>query len=718
MSMSSEIGSRHTWMQDDEDQPNSPPLKQIPTPPGSGQKREQGYVQERHPVEPLIIQRAASQETMVTLDTRSAPTSTVHGDDEHTSEIRPPTKESTSEGETILARQIGIRDIITDELRAGRYELPAMTEHHSIETSDQPPGKCNFPPALPSFRQSRHRERFDRAAALPDRNLPFDAQIMEHVKDWADLGSRIQDEARRKEVLDRVFETLKSAWFEALRLGYDPGDRSVDPQTPLQHVGKDPALQSAARAPPGRPNTELQPSSASKPRQKRAVDPSKVAVLTSKSHRDGNYWVITRGELENAGLSEERIRTRASSGNLGRGEELLKEVIAKLGRQPVAADWSGQIDNDNPYAWRRDLLIYSLYEVGMSRKSLATLRQIYDSFTQRARKANTQKRIDDEQERHDLFMALALEMDEMTSPSRVQDDHEGGINGDRPTAPEGILATKAHTNKVSHVDVVSVLPPPRTESSRRMDKVATEVPSASHAPTAIVVKRSLSSELKEKKSAGIPPTKKLKTDNPEEMVVDPGIACADSHSPDGQQSPATLILKEAPLKGPLPRQLRAENSDSNKEYIERHNLPKVNQSLVKAGMGPTKTTGSPYIRQALRNAGASVHELNSMHTGLHEGLMTERKVDNPVVSSSTVAGETASTSEPVGRSPPEHHSLIVTLQLSAAFDPDEFSSDKVSPTVVSNTDICVHRAWHKDGRCADLWMHTSVPPSHCDPNRQ
>ncbi|KIW51315.1 hypothetical protein PV05_10049 [Exophiala xenobiotica] len=316
-----------------------------------------------------------------------------------------------------------IRLAIRQDLHAGKIDIPVFKGQKHFDLTAPPPGTYQFPPPwLPPYR-SRFRQQFDRSYLLPDRNLPFNIQIMEHVKDWAELGSRIEDDSRRKEVLDRVFVTLQNAWFEALRLGYDPG---VPTDGSPKRRQRAPAAAEAVKKQliPGQPPTPL------RSRQKKDVDPAKVPIFVSQSYRGSHLWAVTAGELEEAGVSEARIRRRAE-GDLDDGDELLEEVLEEVGGILYKEDW---FRTPEANSCERDLFLYSLFEVQMSRRSLAELQALYDGFSGRQQKVNTQKRIDAEKERHNHFLALALEINGRggsKSPQPSDNNYQEG-RGDDP----------------------------------------------------------------------------------------------------------------------------------------------------------------------------------------------------------------------------------------------------------------------------------------------
>lgn len=307
-------------------------------------------------------------------------------------------------------------------LREGRFEIPPFKSHDYDDTT-HPAGTCRFPSIPQQLYLSPLRRRFDLSHLLPDRSLPFNCQIMEHVKSWAELGTRIEDDARRKEVLDHVFDVLQKAWFEALRLGYDSGISAPDSGKRRQRPPMAPTS--------GKRQLNLgQLPPLARPRQ-RKVEPSKLPIFVSESYKNSQFWGVTAGELKQAGISENRVRKRAAT-DLSAGDELLQEVLDDLETEDISeTDWrrTEEVTPLNPLG--RDLLHYSLFEVQMSRRSLNNLEGLYVRFTTKQQKLNTQKRIDEETKRHNLFLALALEVNdraETTSSMSPESVDQEGYN--------------------------------------------------------------------------------------------------------------------------------------------------------------------------------------------------------------------------------------------------------------------------------------------------
>ncbi|KIW21276.1 hypothetical protein PV08_01856 [Exophiala spinifera] len=341
---------------------------------------------------------------------------------------------------------------IRQDLQQGRFEIPPL-KNQNFDFNAPPTGTHQSPSTPRQLYLSPLRRRFDMSHLLPDRNLPFNLQIMEHVKSWAELGTRIEDDTRRKEVLDHVFEVLQKAWFEALRLGYDPG-------TPIPESGK--RRQRMSVAPTlvkSQHNLHLPPPIA-RPRQRKDVEPSKLPIFVSGSYKNSQLWGVTAGELEQAGVSENRVRERAIA-DLSSGDELLQEVLEDLDTEEISkTDWlrTEEVTPLNPLG--RNILLYTLFEVQMSRRSLDHLQSLYAQFTTKQQKANTQKRIDEEMKRHNLFLALALEVTDhpgTSSSGSPESEHEGESHLDKQFPDSGVGYSAAGDPLIEAVEKVVAL---------------------------------------------------------------------------------------------------------------------------------------------------------------------------------------------------------------------------------------------------------------------
>ncbi|ETI25713.1 hypothetical protein G647_02487 [Cladophialophora carrionii CBS 160.54] len=306
--------------------------------------------------------------------------------------------------EVMTTNQSGIRGSIRKALQSGVLDIPPFKPANDTSLSADKRITYQLPPALlESDYISTYRKLFDRSALVPDSNLPLSSQIMGFCPIWAMWIAEIAEEAKREKLLDRVFDMATKAWFEALRLGYKPdtgGAETATPRTPA----KRPVL----------PGEDIPSGLRGRPRPKKETDPLQMPVLTAFSHKDGPRWPITAGELQAAGISMTRLQRRAAdkSDLVEAGDELLRKVLQMYNGQIAARDWFDVEERTKLNPLGRDLQVYCLYEVLKSRDSIAQLRSYFAKFKTVKQKENTQRRIDEEQERQDLFAALALELEE------------------------------------------------------------------------------------------------------------------------------------------------------------------------------------------------------------------------------------------------------------------------------------------------------------------
>ena len=300
--------------------------------------------------------------------------------------------------------QIGLRGSIAKEVRAGGLDIPPFRGHPDLTIPAARPA-CQFPDALLDADSiSPHRRRFDRSALVPDSNLPLQSQIMGYAVIWgrwiaeADLA----DEAMRERLLDRVFTMATAAWSTAIQVGYKPDTAVVPPK-----ARKAPAKRLAARA------EELPLGLRGRHKLKRDASPSQMPVVVA-SHKSGLAWAVTAGELQQAGVSETRIRRRAADHEdlEDAGQDLADRIVTEYNGQIRPADWYKRIEETHLNPMGRNLQIYSIYEFLKCQHNIEELEGFYKLHKTSKQRENTQKRIDEEQERQDVFMALALELEE------------------------------------------------------------------------------------------------------------------------------------------------------------------------------------------------------------------------------------------------------------------------------------------------------------------
>ena len=156
-----------------------------------------------------------------------------------------------------------------------------------------------------------------------------------------------------------------------------------------------------------------------KAQKKRPVDPRAEVVIDTKRNRNTSQNVITIGEIEEAGVSFDKVKQRVDLGDLSGGDMLMRRTLEEYGREDQLddTDWlgGGQRTAYNPRG--RDLQAYCLWEVQEAVGEMHMLERLLLTFKMEIQRKNTRVRIADEQRRHDLCLALALELD-----SKVQYD--------------------------------------------------------------------------------------------------------------------------------------------------------------------------------------------------------------------------------------------------------------------------------------------------------
>ncbi|KAJ9615288.1 hypothetical protein H2200_001363 [Cladophialophora chaetospira] len=313
--------------------------------------------------------------------------------------IRPDLGHTLTETTTTLPAPGDVRSNIRNDLLSGKLEIPPFDDTMVPEKGIT----YQFPPALlDHYYVSKCKQRFDRSELLPNRNMPLSLKILGYAQSWGMWVAEIPDEEKRERLLDRVFEMATKAWFEALRIGYTPdvpSTQSAAPRTPKKRP-----------APRGE---ELPPRLRGWTKAKRDPSPSRMPFLVA-SHKSGSAWAVTVGELEEAGVSETRIQRRAADLDslAEEGEDLLESMLELYDGKIAVSEWFETVPTTKLNPMGRDLQVYCIFEVLKSRESIDLLERYYAKQKTTKQKEATQRRIDEEQERQDLFMALALEVEE------------------------------------------------------------------------------------------------------------------------------------------------------------------------------------------------------------------------------------------------------------------------------------------------------------------
>lgn len=338
---------------------------------------------------------------------------------------------AAASSETPGPSQSDIRSNIRNDLQAGNLDIPPFK---GVSASIQSRPDHRSPALLGLNVEPRFQWRLNRSVLLPDSDLPLSSQILAYAQSWGSWAQDIPDEQLRERMLDRIFEMATNAWYEALRIGYKVGVPESRPAT---------SKTSRKRA--KLPEDDLPAGLRGRP-TKRERSLTKLPILTA-SHKSGLAWAVTAGEIEAAEISENQIRRRAAYDvNLEEaGNGLLATILELYNGRITERDWYNTEEKTKLNPLGRDLQVYCLYEVLRSRGAIEQLKSYFAGFKTDKQRENTQKRIDEEKERRDLFMALALELDEDTPPLSL------------PISPSGSREGSLNNVQLSTIDPVKKL---------------------------------------------------------------------------------------------------------------------------------------------------------------------------------------------------------------------------------------------------------------------
>ena len=267
-----------------------------------------------------------------------------------------------------------------------------------------------------------HRKRAMQPKTLPPANVPFFEQVKAYIQRWGTWIATVEDDKRREELMQRVITGMENVWQMGVDRGFqmefvDTVSRNDQSTGAATMSGSQLA---ASIVDNGKGNQ--------KSRKKRPTDPAKEPIITSETWKNSSQYAITRGEMEATGVTEAALQARLQSASFEQdGEELLRATVKELEEDMVFRDWHNVEPRTQTNPHGRELSTYCLYEVQQSRKSISTLENLLARFTgYPLRMKNTSRRIDEERERHNKFLALALELNE--SGKRHQPSEETHVD--------------------------------------------------------------------------------------------------------------------------------------------------------------------------------------------------------------------------------------------------------------------------------------------------
>ncbi|RMD40315.1 hypothetical protein DV735_g4806, partial [Chaetothyriales sp. CBS 134920] len=213
--------------------------------------------------------------------------------------------------------------------------------------------------------------------------MPVYLQILTYMQRWGLWAAHIQDEERRKELIEAIAGKMENVWLVGMEQGHIP-------QT-LDQVNAQGEESTGHRA---RPKTQHQ-------RSRRAMSPSREVVIKTTSKGRPRYS-ITVGELEEAGLSVKEVEQRMLS-----VETAADSLLPHLDRVIIPRDWHGVLPVTACNSLGRDLETYCLWEMQNLRRELHTLQELKQRFKSASQVKNTQIRIDAAKALYDQYAAVA-----------------------------------------------------------------------------------------------------------------------------------------------------------------------------------------------------------------------------------------------------------------------------------------------------------------------
>ena len=281
-------------------------------------------------------------------------------------------------------------------------DIPTYHRLKRTDRSSAPPEDLGSLRSQEQFRRLNYLDRFT-LDVLPPPTAPVYLQVLTYIQRFTLWCAKIEDKERWEEMTTYLGEKMEKVWMQAMREGLIPQNWDDDAEIRAR-IGEEHLAAQEAQL---------------KAQKKRPVDPRAEVVIDTKRNKNTSQNVITIGEIEEAGVNFDRVKRRVESGDLDGGSSLMRRTLQEYGRedQLYSTDWlgGGQRTAYNPRG--RDLQAYCLWEVQECLDEMHKLGRLLLTFKMEIQKKNTRVRVADEQRRHDLCLALALELD-----SKVQYD--------------------------------------------------------------------------------------------------------------------------------------------------------------------------------------------------------------------------------------------------------------------------------------------------------
>ena len=302
-------------------------------------------------------------------------------------------------------------------------DIPTYHRLKRTDRSSAPPEDLGTLQNQEQFRRLNYLDRFA-LDVLPPPTAPVYLQVLTYIQRFTLWCAKIEDQERWEKMTTYLGEKMERVWRDGMREGFIPKNWDEDPEIRARIGEKKLAAQEA--------QLKLQ--------KKRPVDPLAEVAIDTKRDRHTSQNVVTFGEIEEAGVSFDKVKQRVDLGDLSGSDSLMRRTLHDFGRddQLYGVDWlgGGQRTAYNPRG--RDLQAYCLWEVQQSVSEIHKLEGLLGTFKHETQRKNTRARIEDEQLRHDLCLALALELD-----SKDEHEHQDE-NDDEDDVLEYVDGAQAH----------------------------------------------------------------------------------------------------------------------------------------------------------------------------------------------------------------------------------------------------------------------------------
>ncbi|RVX73731.1 hypothetical protein B0A52_02621 [Exophiala mesophila] len=477
---------------------------------------------------------------------------------------------------------------ISADLQAGKYEFPVNRNTPAPTAPTAPDAQLlHLYPTMTPYQQMRYRSEFNFVPMLPSPVSDAKIVMIQNIRQMALLGATIEDDQRRANFWDRVFDSYKQIWYEALRLGYDPGQVSEEEHKPRARTMKTP---------------------------RKKVHPAAESVFTSEKFKDlrGKFYnlpPITAGEFMEAHITTEEVNSVMGQ-KASEIDGFLQRVHDFLGREVEISDWNRVQAATFLNPGGRDLFFFAIYTAQLYVASLKQLHKFQSSFRTVIQAKNGQKRIANDQASLNFLLATALEINKRKSYLR-----------DAKQPGEKVVALGKETG--SH-EVASPAPSSRVNLDyyeptpvNRAGNVVTDTLNQPDASTASLPNKRSAQD--EDISLASPSKRQKGTVTTSASPMEHERAHAQQDSSSLEARVGSQDASDQPSPTPT---LMMEPLDAKQSYVKQFLTPLANELLAARNLPPLNPlTQYLDIKKTLVNAGIPVLERNKVVELYNTGAM-------------------------------------------------------------------------------------------------